>query len=639
MHLNVRSIRSKLNELKSVVKQHSPHIFGISEAELFKDRISEDSLKIPGYRILFPKSWFAHGYARVVVYVNKTFKCEQVSTIEDDKIQSIWLKGGYQNSKDILFCHMYREHLSKEGIREQQNYLDGFLKQCEEATMVGSTAESNEVHICGDVNIDVYEGRWLRPDYHLITLSRMIKNFCHLHNFYQLVCGITRSQYNSVSNTTEVSCIDHIYTNAKFRCSEPSVISFGDSDHDLLKYVRFSKLPPVPTRVICKRSYKKFDKSAFLHDVSLIDWSDVFSCSDVDKATVLFTQKFRYVLNIHAPWVRIQQRKSFTPWLTETTKNMIKLRDYWKKTAKYLSLHSSTTNDEQAFAWEQFKRFRNCINNRKKFEESMYKTEKMEEVAGQADLVWKNAKSFMGWKCKGTPNQIKIGNELITSARKIANLMNDYFVEKISTIRASMGSASFPISKLKNMMRGKNCRMQLNHISIEKVRRILKNLSNSKSTGIDELDNFSVKLAADFIAWPLHHIICLSIIHSKFPQSWKYSKVLPLYKKGDKLERKNYRPVSILSPLSKVLEKVVYEQIYSYFTRNHLFHQNLHGYRCNRSTQTALIQMYDRWIRAAHNGKLSGVVLLDLSAAFDLVDPQLLMKKLEVYGFDKDCLV
>ena len=78
--------------------------------------------------------------------------------------------------------------------------------------------------------------------------------------------------------------------------------------------------------------------------------------------------------------------------------------------------------------------------------------------------------------------------------------------------------------------------------------------------------------------------------------------------------------------------------MYQYFTKNHLFHPNLHGYRCNRSTQTALLQMYDRWVRAAHGGHLSGVVLLDLSAAFDLVDSELLLQKLKVYGFEDDVL-
>ena len=71
--------------------------------------------------------------------------------------------------------------------------------------------------------------------------------------------------------------------------------------------------------------------------------------------------------------------------------------------------------------------------------------------------------------------------------------------------------------------------------------------------------------------------------------------------------------MAILSPLSKVLEKAVYEQIYGYFTGNHLFHPSLHGYRGDRSTMTALITMYDKWVKAASKGQLSGVVLVDLS--------------------------
>ena len=102
--------------------------------------------------------------------------------------------------------------------------------------------------------------------------------------------------------------------------------------------------------------------------------------------------------------------------------------------------------------------------------------------------------------------------------------------------------------------------------------------------------------------------------------------------------RLNYRPVALLSPLSKVLEKVVHLQLYEYFSSNKLFHPNLHGYRRNRSTLTALLQMYDRWVRAAAAGKVSGVILIDLSAAFDLVDSELLLKKLQVYGLDDNLL-
>ena len=223
----------------------------------------------------------------------------------------------------------------------------------------------------------------------------------------------------------------------------------------------------------------------------------------------------------------------------------------------------------------------------------------------------------MGWKSKGIPTQLSIGNQLVTSAKKIAQHMNEFFLNKVDTIRAGMTAARFTMHKVFEIMSTKSCKLQLSHVTLSKVEKVLKSLSNSRSTGTDELDNFSLKLAADLVAQPVHHIVTLSITQKKFPQSWKYSKVIPLHKKDEVLERKNYRPVAILSPLSKVLEKIIYEEIYSYFTMNKIFHPSLHGYRKHRSTQTALLQMYNQWVQAASDGHLCGVVLLDLSAAFD----------------------
>ena len=163
-------------------------------------------------------------------------------------------------------------------------------------------------------------------------------------------------------------------------------------------------------------------------------------------------------------------------------------------------------------------------------------------------------------------------------------------------------------------------------------------MKNSKGLGVDELDSFSVKIAANIIDEPLHHIIMLSLSSGKFPDKWKYAKIIPLFKKDDKLHKKNYRPVAILSPLSKVLERVYYNQLYSYFNNNKLFNRNHHGYRKNRLTQNLLLQIYDRWIQGAKNSKLNGIILIDLSAAFDLVDPSVLCKKLEIYGLDHNAI-
>ena len=115
IHVNIRSLFNKMSEVKNLIQKEKPHILGISEAELRKSHHCENSLKVPGYDLLFPKSWSLHGYVRVVLYVKSTLEYEQVLELEDDLVQSLWMKGGFKKSRKIFFCHAYREHTSSLG--------------------------------------------------------------------------------------------------------------------------------------------------------------------------------------------------------------------------------------------------------------------------------------------------------------------------------------------------------------------------------------------------------------------------------------------------------------------------------------------------------------------------------------------
>ena len=337
--------------------------------------------------------------------------------------------------------------------------------------------------------------------------------------------------------------------------------------------------------------------------------------------------------------MRIQSRKNFSPWLTNEIKEMMKLRDEWRDKAKQMCTPGQTASEEEVEAWKQsYKYYRNKINNPKKIEQKLFKSEKMTENLDSAEQTWKTAKLFMNWKSQGSPSQLEINGKLVTKAIEIATHVNEFFVEKVKRIRDNIVNIPANYSTCHNIMEGKICNLSLSHVTVKKVRQLLKNLKTSKSTSIDELDNFIVKISADVIAEPVHHLFTLSILQEKFPSCWKYGKIIPPHKKECPLQVKNYRPVTILSPLSKVLERLIFEQLYDHFTRNQIFHPNLHGYRKNRSTQTAMIQMYDRWVKAAAAGQVSGVVLLDLSAAFDLVDPVILLQKLKIYGLDDSIL-
>ena len=640
-HLNVRKLQNKVAEIKNVVKDLNPHMFSVSECEL-KNSTNFDigKLKVPGYNIHFPKSWNIHGYARILLYYKKSFDCPRIHELEDDNLQTIWVKFGFKNSKAGYYCHTYREHTSNLGnsLQAQKEKLNLFVDQCESALVHGNPPEPNEIFVIGDINLDSYRGRWLKRDYHLYSLAQIVDEFCNNNNVSQLVEEITRAQYNSVAEKTDVSCIDHIYKNCRYRCSSPTVTTFGDSDHDIVGFIRLSKEPPAPTRTIRKRSYKYFEKEQFLYDLAEVDWTEVLACMEVDEAVFCFTSKFKFILDIHAPWTIFQQRKSFKPWISSETKSLMDKRDELKKKAIKIAANNSghEASIREKEVWEEYRKIRNKINNAKRNDEAKYKKNIVDQNLDNISSLWGTVKTFMDWKSSGSPSQISKDNFLYTKAKQVADIMNEFFVEKIQKLKIKFSGTPPNYNHCYRAMIGKNCKLTMNYVSMRKVKKILKNLRSSKSVGLDELDSYSLKVAADIIAPSVHHIVTLSVMQQKFPSSFKLAKVIPLHKKLSKLDRKNYRPVSILSPLSKVLERVIYEQIYDYFSRNGIFHPNLMGFRKNRSTLTAALQMYDRWVSGAKQGKLNGVILLDLSAAFDLVDSKILIEKLKIYGMDKE---
>ena len=196
-----------------------------------------------------------------------------------------------------------------------------------------------------------------------------------------------------------------------------------------------------------------------------------------------------------------------------------------------------------------------------------------------------------------------------------------------------------PLATVRQLMAGRDVNFSLTAVSAEKVDKIIRELKNSKSTGVDELDTYILKLTRKSIVPSICHILNLSIQSRKFPTKWKIAKVVPLYKgKGGKFDPKSYRPVAILPILSKVLERAMFNQVLSHMDGNNLFNPSHHAYRSFHSTTTAMIQMYDTWLDAVEQGDLVGVCMVDMSAAFDVVDTKLLLHKMSLYGFDRDAV-
>ena len=249
--------------------------------------------------------------------------------------------------------------------------------------------------------------------------------------------------------------------------------------------------------------------------------------------------------------------------------------------------------------------------------------------------LWKIMKGWLSWKTTGPPSQLFSEGTIVNSPAGLAEVMNKFFIEKVKQLRQGIpANDTDPFKTLKETMSERTCEFNFKAVDPDQVLKIIKSLKNSRSTGLDNIDTYIIKLVASDILPALTHVINLSISEGVFPCEWKKSKVVPLLKKGDSLDPRNYRPVALLPIFSKILERAVFVQLVEYLESNKLLHPNHHGSRGSHSTGSALLQMYDTWQQEVEEDNMVGVMMLDLSAAFDMVDHTLLLEKLQLHGLD-----
>ena len=232
----------------------------------------------------------------------------------------------------------------------------------------------------------------------------------------------------------------------------------------------------------------------------------------------------------------------------------MKQRDYAQELA------SSTSDPDD---WRKFKDLRNTVVSRLRGEKNKWEKDQLNHLSNDSTNLWRNVKSWLGWKNSGPPTQLFI-NKIISKPKEIADSMNHFFINKVKNLQKKLPEKkNDPLKHLKKIMKKRKSTFKFMPVSREEVKEIVSNLKNSKSTGLDYIDTNTIKLVIDEILPAITHVVNLSLMNQEFPLSYKQSKIIPLLKKpkDDPLNPKFYRPVALLPIMSKILERAAFIQI------------------------------------------------------------------------------
>ena len=176
--------------------------------------------------------------------------------------------------------------------------------------------------------------------------------------------------------------------------------------------------------------------------------------------------------------------------------------------------------------------------------------------------------------------------------------------------------------------------MVFKSFSTQEIISIIKSLKAKDSFGFDEVSSKLLKICAGYISSPLTYICNKAISTGIFPDCLKYSIIKPMYKKGDRSDLANYRPISMLTSFSKVLEKALCKRLMEHIDNNNILNDHQFGFRKRFSTEDAIFKLIYEILNALNNNVMVGSIFYDLEKAFDSVNHSLLIKKTSLLRYN-----
>ena len=260
---------------------------------------------------------------------------------------------------------------------------------------------------------------------------------------------------------------------------------------------------------------------------------------------------------------------------------------------------------------------------------------KFDQMKDSFKNTWKSINFILNRTKKKSefPLSFLVNGQTITDKLEIAEKMNEFFTGIGPSLASEIDVTNKP-DFTHFLAEPSSSQFFIEYTDAEKVTDIINSLASKDSQGIDGISTKFLKLFANQLSRPLSFIINQSLYSGIFPTRLKIAKVVPIYKENDEPENlfQNYRPISILTAISKVFEKVMNLQLTAYLNVNGKFTPNQYGFRKNHSTELAAIEFVDRVSQSMIKDENPFSIFIDLSKAFDTLDHKILLHKLEHLG-------
>ena len=308
------------------------------------------------------------------------------------------------------------------------------------------------------------------------------------------------------------------------------------------------------------------------------------------------------------------------PWMCNEVRYFIRKRDRCFKRFK----RTLSAQDQLNFYIARKEANRAKRNAKKRFQSKT--VDSLSDPNLDVRNFWKISKRILGDKSERMIPPLLENNILIPDDTTKAEIFNNHF--------ASIAShdPNMPLPRLPDIQLNTNTQIDSIETTELEVKRLLTQLGVHKSTGPDGIGNWILHHCSDSLCKPLTALFNKSLADGVFPRTWKLANVCPVYKKGNKSDKVNYRPISLLSNMSKVLEKIVFKRLYEYLTENRLLTDKNSGFKKNDSTTNQLLKIVHQIYQDINEGKDTCMVFLDVSKAFDKVWHKGLIFKLQKMG-------